>query len=82
MISANKLYQESGSSLSFKEWLEREKAKGNFIPNANAIEQFNSVDGTTSGTDDKPKDMTTNLVRNMAIVGVLLVIAVVVLRKK
>lgn len=84
MISANKLYQESGSSLSFKEWLEREKAKGNFIPNANALEQFNSVDGSESESENMeaktPK--TINLVRNMAILGVLVVIAYVVISKK
>jgi len=30
--SANQRYKESGSSLPFKEWIEREKAKGVVIP--------------------------------------------------
>ena len=82
MISANKLYQESGSSLSFKDWLEREKAKGNFIPNANALEQFNSVDGVSDNEESGTTDISTNLVRNIAIVGVLFVIAYVVIQRK
>ena len=31
--SANQLYRESGSSLPFKEWIQREKDKGIFIKN-------------------------------------------------
>lgn len=45
MISANKIYKESGSSLPFKDWLEREKNKGNFIPNAQAYKEFQNFDG-------------------------------------
>lgn len=81
MISANKLYQESGTSLSFKEWLEREKAKGNFIPNANALEQFNSVDGAND-TPKAEKADNSVLIRNVAIVGVVLVIGYFILKKK
>jgi hypothetical protein len=32
--TANQLYKESGTTLSFKEWLEREKAKGTEMRNA------------------------------------------------
>ena len=32
MISANQLYKQSGSELSFKEWLNIEQSKGNLIP--------------------------------------------------
>ena len=41
--SANQLWKESGTSLSFAEWLQREKDKGNFIPNKSVVldtEQF------------------------------------------
>jgi hypothetical protein len=31
--SANQTWKESGTTLSFSQWLEREKAKGAFIPN-------------------------------------------------
>jgi hypothetical protein len=83
MISANKLYQESGSSLSFKEWLEREKAKGNFIPNANALEQFHSIDANDENVSEQSNPIGgVNLVRNMAILGVLLVVAYVVISRK
>jgi hypothetical protein len=46
MLSANKLYKQSGSTLAFKDWLEREKAKGKFIPNVEAMEEFYNADGT------------------------------------
>ena len=39
--SANQLWRESGTSLSFKDWLDREKEKGKFIPN----KKFKGVDG-------------------------------------
>jgi hypothetical protein len=42
--SANQLWKESGSALSFKSWLQREKDKGRFLPNKQLIE-FNSVEG-------------------------------------
>ena len=42
--SANQLWKESNTSLSFKDWLDREKLKGNFIPNKKfkGIDVFNS----------------------------------------
>lgn len=39
--SANQLWRESNTSLSFKDWLDREKEKGRFIPN----KKFKGVDG-------------------------------------
>lgn len=30
---ANQLWKESGTTLGFRDWLEREKAKGSYIPN-------------------------------------------------
>jgi hypothetical protein len=45
MLSANRLYKQSGSTLAFKDWLEREKAKGKFIPNVEAMEEFYNADG-------------------------------------
>jgi hypothetical protein len=45
MLSANQLYRESGSTLPFREWIEREKSKGVFIPNVKAQEEFNNADG-------------------------------------
>lgn len=31
--SANQIWKESGTTLKFSDWIEREKAKGSFIPN-------------------------------------------------
>jgi hypothetical protein len=73
MLSANKLYKESGTTLSFKDWLEREKSKGKFIPNVEAIEEFHNADGSTDAeTSTEPvktaaevesKQMITQVVR-------------------
>jgi hypothetical protein len=81
MISANKLYQQSGSSLSFKDWLEREKAKGMFIPNANALEEFNNADASNQ-TKTEEKTDNTALVRNVAIVGAIVIFGYLILRNR
>jgi hypothetical protein len=47
--SANQLWKESNTSLSFKDWLDREKQKGKFIPN----KKFKGVDGFDSSNIDK-----------------------------
>ena len=47
--SANQLWKESNTTLSFKDWLEREKNKGNFIPN----KKFKGVDGIDTTQLDK-----------------------------
>jgi hypothetical protein len=39
-LSANQQYKLSGSSLSFTEWLDREKAKGVVIPKAGVTDVF------------------------------------------
>jgi len=43
--SANQLWKESNSTLSFKDWLEREKNKGIFIPNRKFL-IVNGIDTT------------------------------------
>jgi len=40
------MYKESGSTLSFKDWLEREKNKGKFIPNIQAQKELENADGS------------------------------------
>lgn len=42
--SANQIWKESGSTLSFKDWLQREKDKGRFLPNK-TLSEFNSIEG-------------------------------------
>jgi len=53
--SANQLWKESNTSLSFKEWIEREKSKGIFIPNKK-FKAFNGVDLEGSLNNDIIKD--------------------------
>jgi hypothetical protein len=48
--SANQLWRESGSTLSFKNWVQREKDKGRFLPNKQLLE-FNSVEGDNENFD-------------------------------
>jgi hypothetical protein len=79
MISANRLWKESGSNLPFKHWLEREKAKGEFIPNIQAQEEFNNADGgdepqTPVGNPLTGKLQTGSIIgKNLLIIGVLAV---------
>ena len=47
--SANQLWKESNTTLSFKDWLDREKEKGKFIPN----KKFLSVNGIDTAQLDK-----------------------------
>jgi len=42
--SPNKLWRESGTSLSFADWIQREKEKGAFLANKQ-FEKFANVDG-------------------------------------
>jgi len=43
--SANQIWKESNTTLSFKNWLDREKEKGKFIPNKKFTE-INDIDST------------------------------------
>ena len=72
MYSANQLYKQSGSTLPFKDWLEREKQKGKFIPNLAAQEEFFNANGEDNAIDS-PKD--TNIIGS--VVSKNLMIAVV-----
>jgi hypothetical protein len=47
--SANQLWKESNTTLSFKHWLDREKEKGEFIPN----KKFKGADGIDSTEIDR-----------------------------
>lgn len=67
MISANTLYKQSGTSLPFKEWLSREKEKGNFIPNAIANEDFLNIEGEADCGCDKKNE--NKLVSNLVFIS-------------
>jgi hypothetical protein len=77
MLSANKLYKQSGSTLPFKDWLEREKNKGKFIPNVEAMEKFYNADGsettTTNDNEISKADYENNQVTNRLIKTALIV---------
>ena len=47
--SANQLWKESNTTLTFKTWLEREKEKGQFIHN----KKFKGIDGVNTSELDK-----------------------------
>lgn len=47
--SANQLWKESNTTLTFKTWLEREKEKGQFIPN----KKFKGINGVDTSELDK-----------------------------
>ena len=65
MKSANQLYKESGTTLSFKDWIEREKSKGVHIPNVEANSEMLSL----LGDETKPVEPKNNtLVRNVLFV--------------
>ena len=53
--SANQLWKDSNTSLSFKDWLEREKSKGVFIPNKKYL-AFEGVDTDSSINNSSIKD--------------------------
>jgi len=79
--SANQLYRESGSTLPFKQWIEREKAKGIFIPNVEAQNEMMNVIGSDTTTEDKPN----HLMRNLAVlaaIGVLSYLAYRTIKNK
>ena len=53
--SANQLWKESNTSLSFKDWIEREKSKGVFIPNKKFMD-FDGVDTEASINNSSIQD--------------------------
>jgi phage anti-repressor protein len=74
--SANQLYRESGSTLPFKQWIEREKEKGIFIPNVEAQNEMMNVMGSESESSGKQN----HLVRNIAVLAIIGVLGYFVYR--
>lgn len=85
--SANQRYKESGSSLPFKEWLNREKAKGIVIPKNGVTDVYEKklqelikegkVLASNTGVDIKPKKVSKKVLgldRNLLIVSGLLIV--------
>jgi hypothetical protein len=68
--SANQLYRESGTTLPFKEWIEREKSKGIHIPNVEANNEMLSLLGDETKTMDKDnKKMIGNIMFTIGIIS-------------
>ena len=65
MKSANQLYKESGTTLSFRDWIEREKSKGIHIPNVQANNEMLNLLGDEKNEEPKSNKQ---LVRNVLFV--------------
>lgn len=65
MKSANQLYKESGTTLSFRDWIEREKSKGIHIPNVEANNEMLNLLGNEKNEEPKSNN---KLVRNVLFV--------------
>lgn len=78
--SANQLYRESGTTLSFKQWIEREKAKGVQIPNVEANAAMMNAIGAEETTKENEPDKTKILIRNVAFVAVIIVLGIVAVK--
>ena len=89
--SANQLWKESGSTLSFKVWLQREKDKGRFLPNKQLME-FNSFDAekdlsssqeliketlNKAKSNTTPKEVTQGLSKFVLIISSILIIGAI-----
>lgn len=79
--SANQLYKESGSSLPFNVWLEREKKKdANFMADTQANQEFNAT-LNADGANSSPKVSLRNGII-VFVVSTAAVLALVALIKK
>lgn len=77
--TANQLYRESRSELSFSEWLEQEKAKGTFIKNDflnNVVKDALSFEQTTTPTVSN-KDKILGLSKPILIISSLVVVGAI-----
>lgn len=55
MLSANQRYKQSGTSLPFSEWIEREKAKGIVIPQKGVTDVYmKAVQGLEKNDEQNP----------------------------
>lgn len=77
MVTANQKYRESGTTLTFKDWMEREKAKETFIPFKDAQEEFFNADGSpeTPSVDVGRIDANKKLMMDLAMIALLALIS-------
>lgn len=80
MLSANQRWKQSGTSLSFKEWINREKAKGVVIPQKGVTDVYltalNNQSDDNSNERNEPKTVV-SLSRNILLISGLVIIGAV-----
>lgn len=79
--TANQLYKESGSDLSFAEWIEQEKQKGVFIKNDTLNKIVESVlqsDSKEPYNPNKSKDKFLGLSKPVLIISSLIIVSAIV----
>ena len=95
--SANQIWKESGTTLSFADWIQREKDKGRFLPNQIVSEVTDSIKNSLGdlkeslGIDATQKDTSSNtkvvglskwvIVASLAIIGGAIVYTVIKKKK-
>jgi hypothetical protein len=71
--TANQLYRESGSTLSFKEWIEREKAKGTEMINQEIADAIARLQAGEPQVQENPSATWYGLNKNVWIFGGLVI---------
>jgi len=76
--SANQRYKESGSSLSFKDWIEREKAKGIVLPQIGVTDVFEETKAKLeTNKDKKPNNKIIGLDKRILMLSALVIVGAV-----
>lgn len=76
--SANQRYKESGSSLSFKDWIEREKAKGIVIPQIGVTDVFEETKAKLESKENKkPNNKIVGLDKRILMLSALVIVGAV-----
>ena len=61
-LSANQQYKLSGSVLPFKDWINREKEKGEVIPKSGISDVLEAEDYSIAGVEPKKQDKKTTVI--------------------
>ena len=76
--SANQLYKESGSSLAFKDWIEREKAKGIVLPQLGVTDVFEETQSQLEEMENKkPTNKILGLDKRILMLSALVIVGAV-----
>ena len=84
MTNANQMYKQSGTTLSFKDWIEREKAKGVVIPKKGVTDKISKdLESRLQGNEnevnfiDNDKDNICGLSKTVLIVSTLMIVGAI-----